>query len=148
MVEYDPVTPVCPYPRCLRSTPLALAVQGGHLEAARALIEAGASIRKVPRRGDGSLLAPSLARLAAAMNRGDIVSLLAGELVRRDSAESWTREWAGRRGYGWGGGGSATGNGSMGREKSTTREGRSGSRAIGAYGIDCQFAFGKCLDMN
>lgn len=71
-----------------------LAVQQGHVEATRALIEAGARIDVVPRREDGTERAPSLARLAADMNRGDMVSLLVEALVVRDSAESWTREWA------------------------------------------------------
>lgn len=39
-------------------------------------------------------LAPSLVHLAAAMRRGDLVSVLTDALVKRDSAESWTREWA------------------------------------------------------
>lgn len=73
-----------------------LAVQQGHVEAARALIEAGARIDVVPRREDGTERAPSLARLAADMKRGDMVSLLVEALVVRDSAESWTREWAAR----------------------------------------------------
>ncbi len=78
-----------------RSTPLVLAVQRGHAGAARALVEAGAAIRGVvPRRGDGSERAPSLARLAADMRRGDLVSLLARGLVERDSSERWAMEWA------------------------------------------------------
>ncbi|CAM9370482.1 unnamed protein product, partial [Sphacelaria rigidula] len=77
-----------------RSTALALAVQGGHLAAARALVEAGASIAVVPRRENGEQLAPSLVHLAAGMKRGDLVSVLTDALVKRDSAESWTREWA------------------------------------------------------
>ena len=83
-----------------RSTPLVLAVQHGHVEAARALVEAGARIDVVPRGADGTELAPSLARLAADMKRGDMVALLVKAVVKRDSSESWTREWAATVGAG------------------------------------------------
>lgn len=53
------------------------------------LIEAGAAIDVVPRGEDGSERAPSLARLAADMRRGDLVSLLAKALIDRDSSETW-----------------------------------------------------------
>lgn len=58
------------------------------------MVEAGASIAVVPRRENGEQLAPSLVHLAAGMKRGDLVSVLTDALVKRDSAESWTREWA------------------------------------------------------
>lgn len=77
-----------------RSTPLVLAVQQGHTEAARVLIEAGAAIDVVPRAEDGSERAPSLARLAADMGRADLVSLLAKALIDRDSAETLAAVWA------------------------------------------------------
>ncbi|CAM9723802.1 unnamed protein product, partial [Laminaria digitata] len=83
-----------------RSTPLVLAVQQGHVEAARALIEAGARIDIIPRGEDGTELAPSLARLAADMKRADMVALLVKAVVKRDSSESWTREWAATVGVG------------------------------------------------
>lgn len=91
-------------PHCTvyRSTPLILAVQHGHVEAARALVEAGARIDVVPRREDGTELAPSLARLAADMKRGDLVAVLVKAVAKRDSMESWTREWAATAGIGLG----------------------------------------------
>lgn len=64
------------------------------MEASRVLVEAGASVEAIPRGQDGSQLSLSLARLAASMARGDLVSLLAGALVKRDSAECWMRDWS------------------------------------------------------
>lgn len=92
-----------------RSTPLGIAVQEGHLEAARALIDAGAAIDAVPRGQDGKEQATSLARLAADMRRGDMVSLLARAIIDRDSSETWTREWAASTGFTAGNLGAAVG---------------------------------------
>eukprot|EP00752_Nemacystus_decipiens_P005785 g5234.t1 len=77
-----------------KSTPLVLAVEQGHTEAARVLIEAGAAIDVLPRAEDGSERAPSLARLAADMGRADLVTLLAKALIDRDSSETLAAEWA------------------------------------------------------
>lgn len=77
-----------------RSTALVLAVQQRKLDAARALIEAGARIDIIPLREDGTERAPSLSRLAANMKCGDMVSLLVEALLKRDAAERWTKEWA------------------------------------------------------
>lgn len=86
-----------------RSTPLGIAVQEGHLEAARALVDAGAAIDAVPRGQDGKERATSLARLAADMRRGDMVALLARAIVDRDSSETWARQWTASRGFRVGG---------------------------------------------
>lgn len=97
-----------------RSTPLVLAVQQGHTEAARVLIEAGAAIDVVPRAEDGSERAPSLARLAVDMRRGDLVSLLAKALIDRDSSETWSAEWAASSADDAAAGGGADGEGAAG----------------------------------
>lgn len=78
-----------------------LAVRAGHVEVARVLVDAGASVDVIPRGQDGNPLTPSLIRLAAGSKRGDLVALMASALFKRDSADRWLRNWSSGVGISW-----------------------------------------------